>query len=169
MILEREEGWRDREKHPSFASHTEEPTGDRSCRLDVCPEWAPNPQPVRVRDGAPVPGPPAGPCRPCGNSPVTGVTTCQLQGGTLPKPEFIYQKVCIDSYMFKLGSPSKCPPLDARLPSRALFRCSKRRLSPSILPSFRASAIFCFTSSTSAKRFPLRTFSSLETKTSRSG
>ena len=28
-------------------------------------------------------------------------------------PEFIYKKLCIYSYMFKLQSPSKCSPLDA--------------------------------------------------------
>ena len=44
-------------------------------------------------------------------------------------------------------------------------------LSPLILIPFSASAIFCFTSSTSAKHFPLRTFffSSRETKKSHKG
>ena len=30
-----------------------------------------------------------------------------------PKKQFIYKKVCIYSYMFKLQSPSKCSPFDA--------------------------------------------------------
>ena len=78
--------------------------------------------------------------------------------GDPPKPEFIYKKLCIYSYMFKLQSPSKYSPFDAIHLLRHFPHCSKQFLNSSILMPFSASAIFCFTSSTSAKRFPLRTF-----------
>ena len=38
------------------------------------------------------------------------------------------------------------------------FHCSKQFLNSSILIPFSASAVFCFTSTTLAKHFPLRTF-----------
>ena len=60
--------------------------------------------------------------------------------------------------MFKLQSPSKYSPLDAIHLIEIFFHCSQQFLNSSILMSFSASAIFCFTSSTSAKHFPLRTF-----------
>ena len=36
-----------------------------------------------------------------------------LQWGSPIKPEFIYKKMCIYSYMFKVQSPSKYSPFDA--------------------------------------------------------
>ena len=59
--------------------------------------------------------------------------------------------------MFKLQSPSKSSPFDAIYLSR-VFHCSKQFLNSSILMPFSASAIFCFTSSTMAKCFPLKIF-----------
>ena len=44
------------------------------------------------------------------------------------------------------------------------FHCPKQFLNSLILMPFSASAVFCLTSSTSAKCFPLRTFLSRETK-----
>ena len=61
-------------------------------------------------------------------------------------------------YMFKLQSPSKYSPFDAVWLSRPFFQCSKQFLNSSILMPFSASAVFCFTPSTLAKRFPVRTF-----------
>ena len=75
-----------------------------------------------------------------------------------PKMEFTYKKLCIYSYMFKLQSPSNYSPFDAIQLLKFFFYCSEQFLDPSILKLFSASAIFCFTSSTSTKRFPLRTF-----------
>ena len=66
--------------------------------------------------------------------------------------------------MFKLQAPSKCSPCDAIHLSRCFFHGSKQVLNSSIWMPFWASAIFCFTSSTLAKCFLLRTFSSQETK-----
>ena len=43
------------------------------------------------------------------------------------------------------------------------FHCLKQFLNSPIWMPFSASAVFCFTSSTSAKHFPLRTFSIRET------
>ena len=81
-----------------------------------------------------------------------------IQGGPPPKKlELIYKTLCIYSYMFKVQSPSKHSPFDATHLSRCFFHCSEQFLSLSILMSFSASAVFCFISSTSAKRFPLRT------------
>ena len=60
--------------------------------------------------------------------------------------------------MFKLQSPSKYFPFNAIYPLRLFSHCSKQFLNLLILMPFSASAIFCFTSSTSAKCFPLRTF-----------
>ena len=59
--------------------------------------------------------------------------------------------------MFKPQSPSKYSPFDAVHPSR-LSHCSREFLNTLILMPFSASAIFCFTSSTSARLFPLRIF-----------
>ena len=64
-------------------------------------------------------------------------------------------------YLFlhiKLQSPSKYSPFDAIHLLRCFFHCSKQFLNSSILMPFSVSAIFCFTSSTSAKHCPLRTF-----------
>ena len=60
--------------------------------------------------------------------------------------------------MFKLKSSSKYFPFDVLYLWRHFFYCSKQFLNSSILMPFSASAFFCFTSSTSAKYFPLRTF-----------
>ena len=60
--------------------------------------------------------------------------------------------------MFKHQSPSKYSPLDAIHLSRCFFHCSKQFLNSSVLMPFSAPDIFCFTSSSSAKRFTLRIF-----------
>ena len=73
-------------------------------------------------------------------------------------PEFIYKKVCVYSYMFKCQSSSKYSLFDAKYLSRCFSRCSKQFWNLLILMAFSASVIFCFSSSTSAKCFPLRTF-----------
>ena len=52
---------------------------------------------------------------------------------------------------------------------RHFFHCSKQFLNSWILMSFTASAVFCFTSSPSAKHSSLRTFLSGETKKHRLG
>ena len=70
---------------------------------------------------------------------------------------FIYKKLWIYSYMFKLQSPSKYSPFDVIHLLRCSFHCSKQFLNSSILMPFRASAIF-FVSPFSGKCFPLRTF-----------
>ena len=77
-----------------------------------------------------------------------------------PKPQkFIYKKcVFTYSYMCKLQSLSEYSPCDAIYLSRHFFHCSKQFLNSSNLMPFSPSAIFCFTSSTLAKGFPLRTF-----------
>ena len=64
-----------------------------------------------------------------------------------PKPEFIYKKLCIYSYTFKLQSPSKY----------SLFN-AKRFLNSSILMSFSASAIFLFHFFHMGKTFPFEDF-----------
>ena len=84
--------------------------------------------------------------------------------GRPPKLEFIYKKLCIHIYMFKLQSPSKYSPFGAIHLSRYFFHCSKQFLNLSILMSLSASAIFGFTSFTSAKHFPLKTFFTLGNK-----
>ena len=59
--------------------------------------------------------------------------------------------------MFKFQSASKYSPFDAIRVSR-LFSTAQKFLNSSMLMLFSASAVFCFTSSTSAKLFPLGTF-----------
>ena len=66
------------------------------------------------------------------------------------------KKLCI--YMFKLSHLFKYSPFNATHLSRLFFRCSKQLFNLSILMPFSAFAIFCFTSSILANRFPLRTF-----------
>ena len=78
--------------------------------------------------------------------------------GEPPKMEFIYKKLCLYSNMLKLLSPLKCSPFDAVHLSGHFFHCSKQFLNSLFLTPFSASAIFCFTSSTLAKCFALRTF-----------
>ena len=85
-----------------------------------------------------------------------------MTGG--PKMEFVYKKLCIYSYMFKLQSSSKHSPFDIIYLTRRFFYCWKQFLNSSILMPFSASAIFYFTSSTLAKHFRLRTFFIGETK-----
>ena len=77
---------------------------------------------------------------------------------------FLLKYLCIYSYMFKLQSPSKYSPFDAIHLLRHFFHCSKQFLNLSILIPFSASAIFCFSSSTSTKLFPLRIFFIWENK-----
>ena len=60
--------------------------------------------------------------------------------------------------MFKLQSPSKLSPFDAIYLSRHLFPLLKTVFKLIDFDVLSASAIFCFTSSTSAQCFPLRTF-----------
>ena len=72
--------------------------------------------------------------------------------------EFIYKKLCTYPYTFTLQSPSKHSPFDAMHISRRFFHCSKQFLNLFILMPLSTSAVFCFTSSTLAKRFPLRIF-----------
>ena len=83
---------------------------------------------------------------------------CSYEGGPPQNLEFIYKKLCIYSYIFKLQSPSKYSPFDAIYLSRCFFHCSKQFVNLLIVMPLSASDIFCFTSSTSAKHFLLRTF-----------
>ena len=87
-----------------------------------------------------------------------------IRGVPPRNPEFIYKNLYIYSYIFKLQSLSKYSPCDAMYLSRRFFHCSTQFLNLTVLRPFSASAIFCFTFSTSAKCFPLRTFSSGEIK-----
>ena len=73
------------------------------------------------------------------------------------KPCHLFIKNCSYSYMFKFQSPSKYSPFDAMHLLRYFFHCSKQFLNMSVFMVFSASAICCFTSSTSAKHFPFRT------------
>ena len=79
--------------------------------------------------------------------------------------KFIYKNLCIYSYTVKLQLPSKYSPFDIIHLSRCFSHCSKQLLNSWIFMPFSASAVPCFTSSTSAKHFPLRTFFTRETKT----
>ena len=63
------------------------------------------------------------------------------------------------SYMFKLQSPSKYSLFDVIHLPRHFFHCSKQFLNSSILMPFSTSAVFCFISSTLAKRFHSKAFS----------
>ena len=87
-----------------------------------------------------------------------------LYEGGPPTLEFIYKKVCIYFNMFKLRSPSKYSPFDEYTYEDIFSHCSKQFLNSSILMLFSAPAIFCFTSSISAKCFLWGHFSSRETK-----
>ena len=71
--------------------------------------------------------------------------------------------------MFKLQLPSQFSPFDAIHLSRHFLHCSKQFLNLSTLMPFATSAIFCFTSFSSAQCFPLRTFFTQENKRSCSG
>ena len=78
--------------------------------------------------------------------------------GTPAKLKFLYRKLCIYFNMFKLHSLSKYCPFDAIPLLRCFSHCSEQFLNSLILMLFSASAIFCFSSSTSAKHVPLRPF-----------
>ena len=83
-----------------------------------------------------------------------------LERMTQENLEIIYTKLCIFSYMFKLQSPSKYSLFDAV----HLWRHFSTAQNLSILMCFSAAATFCFTSSTLAKCFPLRSLLIRETK-----
>ena len=73
--------------------------------------------------------------------------------------EFIYKKLCIYSYMFKLKSTLKDSPVAFEYNYQEFFPAAQKQFwNSSILMPFGASVVFCFTSATSAKFFPLRTF-----------
>ena len=74
--------------------------------------------------------------------------------GEPPKNRIQFFKIV---YLF-FQSPSKYYPSEAIRWWRWFFHCSKQFSNSSILMCFSAFAIFCFTSSTQAKHFPLRTF-----------
>ena len=73
------------------------------------------------------------------------------------KKEFIYKKLCIYSYMFKLQPPSNFFPFDAKHLTRLFFHCSKvfEFVNLSILMPFSISAIFLFHLFYIGKTFPL--------------
>ena len=48
------------------------------------------------------------------------------EGALQNTPEFMYKKLCVYSYMFKLHSPSKYSPFDAVHLLRHFFHCSKQ-------------------------------------------
>ena len=66
--------------------------------------------------------------------------------------------------MFKLRSPSKYSPFDTIHLARYFSTSQNSFELVDFLMAFSASAVSCFTSSTSAKHFTWRTFSSSETK-----
>ena len=84
-------------------------------------------------------------------------------------PNWIYYKNCVFILTWLNFSHLEYAAFHAVPLSRCFFHCSNQFSTLSILMPFSASAIFCFTSSTSAKRFPLRTFSSRKTKKSHLG
>ena len=81
------------------------------------------------------------------------VPMCCHMRGTKNTLEFIYKKLCIYSYMFKLQSPSKHSPFARIHPFRLFFHCPKQFSNSLILTPCSDPAIICFISSTSAKRF----------------
>ena len=81
------------------------------------------------------------------------------EGGTPPKLEFIYKNgVFILTFKNKLQSSSKYSPFDAIHLLRPFSHCSKQFYNSSSFMPFSAFAVFCFTSSTLGKRFPLKNF-----------
>ena len=87
-----------------------------------------------------------------------------------PKPGFIYLKNCIFILTCLSFSHLQSTLHLMEYTYQDIFsHCSKQFLNSSFLMPFSASAIFCFTSSTPAKCFPLRIFSSRETKISHLG
>ena len=87
-----------------------------------------------------------------------GARVVWYRRGNPKKAGIYFLKIVYLFLMFKLQSPSKYSPFDTRHLSRHFFHCSKQFLNLLILMAFSASAIFCFTSSTLAKHFPLRMF-----------
>ena len=79
------------------------------------------------------------------------------EGALQNTPEFMYKKLCVYSYMFKLHSPSQYSPFDAAHLLRH-FSTAQNSFELVDLMPFSSCAVFCFTSSTLAKHFPLRTF-----------
>ena len=75
-----------------------------------------------------------------------------------PKVEFIYKNLRTYFYMFKLQSPSKYSPFDATHLSRFFSTAQNRSWTYQFWCLLVLLLFFCFTSSTSAKHFPLRTF-----------
>ena len=80
------------------------------------------------------------------------------------KLEFIYKKLCIFSYIFKLLSPSKHSPFDVIHLSRHFSTAENSCWTHWFWYLLVLLPFFCFTSSISAKHFPLRIFSSRETE-----
>ena len=78
--------------------------------------------------------------------------------GDPPKHRIYLQKFCIYSYRLEIQSSSKYSAFDAIHLSRHFFHCSEQFLNSLHLMPVSASAVFCFTSSTLAICFPLRTF-----------
>ena len=75
--------------------------------------------------------------------------------GDPKKPQIYLQKIMylFLNRVFKLQSPPSYSPSDTMHLTRCFFRCSKQFSNCLILMPFSAFAIFCFTSSTSAKCF----------------
>ena len=80
-----------------------------------------------------------------------------MRGGP-QKVEFIYKKLHIYSYMFKLHVTFKVLSIWCNTPIKTFLLLLKTVLNSLILMPFCASAVFCFISFTSAKHLSLRTF-----------
>ena len=76
--------------------------------------------------------------------------------------EFIYKKLCIYPYMFKLQSPSKCSSFDEYTYRDAFSTVQNSFWTHRFLCPLMLLPFLCITSSTSAKHIPLRTFFNLE-------
>ena len=88
----------------------------------------------------------------------------RIWGVTQKYPEFIYKKLCVYFYMFKLQSPSNTLHLMQYTYQDVIFHCSEQFLLVNFDASLCFCHFFCSTSSRWAKCFPLRTFSSGETE-----
>ena len=88
-----------------------------------------------------------------------------LYNGGPPKMEFIYKKCVFILTCLNFGHLQSTLHL-TQYTYQGFFHCSKQFLNALIFRSFSTSAIVCFTSSTSAKCFPLRSFFIQETKQS---
>ena len=80
--------------------------------------------------------------------------------GDPKNPEFIYKKLCIYSYMFKLQSPSRSSPFPPMHLSRGFSPAQNSFWTRWFWCLLVLLPCFCFTSSTLTEHFPLRTFSS---------